>query len=161
VRARCLTALALMPQALAIMGPVQFVASVRRASEPRRARPRPVQAAQRARAAFCRAATPSNRLRSEVLIVMDILVRMRQTRLPAPAWESQVGFKCQIRSTRISNVSDLAAPICDRLVLIANGQVMAEGSADTVLSDANLASVYDIEVACGVKDGVPYVMPCR
>ena len=36
-----------------------------------------------------------SRLRSEGFNVMDIPVRMRQTRTSRPAWESQMGFKCQ------------------------------------------------------------------
>src|SRR6266436_5005945 len=41
-----------------------------------------------------------SRLRSEGFNVMDIPVRMRQTRTSGAAWESQMGFKCQTGTTR-------------------------------------------------------------
>src|SRR5882757_9365534 len=40
-----------------------------------------------------------SRLRSEGFNVMDIPVRMRQTRTSGAAWESQMGFKCQTETT--------------------------------------------------------------
>jgi hypothetical protein len=40
-----------------------------------------------------------SRLRSEGFNVMDIPVRMRQTRTSGAAWESQMGFKCQTGTT--------------------------------------------------------------
>jgi iron complex transport system ATP-binding protein len=53
----------------------------------------------------------------------------------------------------------LAARHCDRLLLIAEGQVLATGTADVVLSDANLASAYGIRAHRGMADGQPYVVP--
>lgn len=45
--------------------------------------------------------TPIRRRRSAGEIVMGIPVRMRQTRTPSTKRESQIGFKCQILSTRM------------------------------------------------------------
>jgi iron complex transport system ATP-binding protein len=53
----------------------------------------------------------------------------------------------------------LAARHCDRLVLIADGRVLAAGVPDAVLSDANLASAYGIRAHRGMADGQPYVVP--
>jgi iron complex transport system ATP-binding protein len=53
----------------------------------------------------------------------------------------------------------LAARFCDRLILIANGRIQADGSPEVVLSDANLKTAYGIEVERGTRDGVAYLLP--
>ena len=53
----------------------------------------------------------------------------------------------------------LAARFCDRLILLANGRIQAEGRADHVLSDTNLEVAYGVEVERGVRDGVAYLLP--
>lgn len=53
----------------------------------------------------------------------------------------------------------LAARFCDRLVLLANGGVLAQGLPDHVLTDANLIDAYGIKVVRGSHDGVPFVLP--
>jgi iron complex transport system ATP-binding protein len=55
----------------------------------------------------------------------------------------------------------LAARFCDRLVLLANGGILAEGAPSQVLTDTNVAQAYGIEVARGERDGVPYLLPWR
>jgi iron complex transport system ATP-binding protein len=53
----------------------------------------------------------------------------------------------------------LAARFCDRLVLLANGGILAEGPPMRVLTDTNVAQAYGIEVARGERDGVPFLLP--
>ncbi|MDU0341345.1 ABC transporter ATP-binding protein, partial [Bosea rubneri] len=55
----------------------------------------------------------------------------------------------------------LAGRFCDRLVLLDQGRVLADGSPDSVLGDANLARAFGIEVARGEHDGQPYALPWR
>jgi iron complex transport system ATP-binding protein len=53
----------------------------------------------------------------------------------------------------------LAARFCDRLVLIAGGGVVAQGSHAQVLTPGNLARAYGVDVVCGEKEGIPYFLP--
>jgi iron complex transport system ATP-binding protein len=53
----------------------------------------------------------------------------------------------------------LAARYCDRLVMMGAGRVAAQGPPETVLSDANLASCYDLEVWRGRVADTPCVVP--
>lgn len=53
----------------------------------------------------------------------------------------------------------LAARYCDRLVLLANGRVLAAGTPDAVLTDENIAAAFGVEVMRGERDGVPFVLP--
>ncbi|MDE2600957.1 MAG: ABC transporter ATP-binding protein [Bradyrhizobium sp.] len=53
----------------------------------------------------------------------------------------------------------LAARFCDRLVLIAQGGVVAEGRPADVLTPANLGESYGVDVVCGVSDGLPFYLP--
>jgi iron complex transport system ATP-binding protein len=55
----------------------------------------------------------------------------------------------------------LAARFCDRLILLAHGGILAEGPALDVLSDANLARAYGVEVIRGERDGVPFLLPWK
>lgn len=52
-----------------------------------------------------------------------------------------------------------AARFCDRLVLLSGGLVLADGPPAQVLSDANLASAYQIGAARGTHGGAPYILP--
>lgn len=54
----------------------------------------------------------------------------------------------------------LASRFCDRLYLMHEGRMVAEGQSAEVLSQSNLQTVYGVEVTSGV-DGVPYIVPLR
>ena len=53
----------------------------------------------------------------------------------------------------------LAARFCDRLVLIAEGALVAEGPPGDVLRPMHLKRAYGVEMVAGTADGIPYVMP--
>jgi iron complex transport system ATP-binding protein len=55
----------------------------------------------------------------------------------------------------------LAARFCDRLVLISEHQVLAQGAPSEVLTDANLARAYGVAMLRGERDGVPYFVPWK
>lgn len=55
----------------------------------------------------------------------------------------------------------LAGRFCDRLVLLDQGRVLADGTPGAVLEDANLARAFGVEVARGEHHGQPYVLPWR
>lgn len=54
----------------------------------------------------------------------------------------------------------LASRFCDRLYLMHNGEIVAEGEPSTVLSKQNLRAVYGVEVQTGGGE-VPYIVPVR
>lgn len=53
----------------------------------------------------------------------------------------------------------LAARFCDRLVLLDSGKVLAAGDPAAVLTDANLAAAFGVEVVRGTRDGAAFVLP--
>jgi iron complex transport system ATP-binding protein len=53
----------------------------------------------------------------------------------------------------------LAARFCDRLVLIAQGGIVAQGSSGKVLTRAHLAKSYGVDVLSGTSQGIPYFLP--
>ncbi|NIJ33917.1 iron complex transport system ATP-binding protein [Sphingomonas oligoaromativorans] len=53
----------------------------------------------------------------------------------------------------------MAARFCDRLLLLSQGRLMADGSPDTVLTDAALAEVYGITAWRGTAGGTPLLVP--
>jgi iron complex transport system ATP-binding protein len=53
----------------------------------------------------------------------------------------------------------MAARFCDRLLLLSQGRLMADGSPDTVLTDAALAEVYGITAWRGAAGGTPLLVP--
>ncbi len=55
----------------------------------------------------------------------------------------------------------LAARFCDRLALLAEGRLLAEGPAARVLSADMLARAYRIEALSGTVDGEPWLVPWR
>ena len=55
----------------------------------------------------------------------------------------------------------LAARFCDRLVLLGDGQIIADGTPDMVLTDKNLAAAYRISVQQGGSGDTRYVVPWR
>jgi iron complex transport system ATP-binding protein len=55
----------------------------------------------------------------------------------------------------------LAARFCERLVLIAEGDVIAEGRPADVLTPANLVRAYGVDIVCGVSEGLPFYLPQR
>lgn len=55
----------------------------------------------------------------------------------------------------------LAARFCDRLVLLANGEVRTQGPAESVARDPALAETFAVEALIGSHDGAPYVLPWR
>lgn len=52
----------------------------------------------------------------------------------------------------------LAARYCDRLLLLDQGTLIAEGNAATVLSNDNIRQVYGVEVKAGC-DEIPWIVP--
>jgi iron complex transport system ATP-binding protein len=52
---------------------------------------------------------------------------------------------------------NLAALACDRLLLLADGEIVANGPPATVLSQEMIERVYGVPVACGTHHGVPTV----
>jgi len=53
----------------------------------------------------------------------------------------------------------LAARIADRVVLLAQGQMVAAGSAGAVLTEAQIAAVYGVEMTITTVDGIPVFVP--
>jgi iron complex transport system ATP-binding protein len=53
----------------------------------------------------------------------------------------------------------LAGRFCDRLVLLQDGRVLADGAPDAVLIDDHLRRAYAVEVQRGERDGIGYVLP--
>jgi iron complex transport system ATP-binding protein len=53
----------------------------------------------------------------------------------------------------------IAARHCDRLVLMQEGRIVAEGSPEAVLNQSNLANVYGIHALTGTAKGGAYVVP--
>ncbi|MEM1139243.1 MAG: ABC transporter ATP-binding protein [Pseudomonadota bacterium] len=53
----------------------------------------------------------------------------------------------------------LAARFCDRLVLMGQGQVLAQGPRDNVLSEANLARAFSILPLRGEHEAQAYILP--
>ncbi|MCA1326800.1 ABC transporter ATP-binding protein [Herbaspirillum sp. alder98] len=53
----------------------------------------------------------------------------------------------------------LAARLADRLVLLSNGRLHAEGPWQQVLTADNLRAVYGVDAIVGSDDGMPYVIP--
>jgi len=52
-----------------------------------------------------------------------------------------------------------AGRFCHRLLLLHQGQLVADGGGSQVLSPANLARVYQISAISGVQDGQAYLLP--
>jgi iron complex transport system ATP-binding protein len=55
----------------------------------------------------------------------------------------------------------LASRFCHRLVLMHEGQILAEGTPDAVLRDEHLARAFAIQPLRGAADGQAYVLPWR
>lgn len=55
----------------------------------------------------------------------------------------------------------LASRYCDRLYMMHEGGIVAEGIPEDVLSAENLRSVYGVEVATGSDGEVPWIVPVR
>jgi iron complex transport system ATP-binding protein len=53
----------------------------------------------------------------------------------------------------------LAARFCDRLVLLDGGKVLAAGDPAAVLTDANVAAAFGVEVVRGEHNGAAFVLP--
>jgi len=53
----------------------------------------------------------------------------------------------------------LAARFCDRLVLLDRGRVLASGTPRAVLTDANIAAAFGVDVVRGEHDGAGFVLP--
>jgi iron complex transport system ATP-binding protein len=71
---------------------------------------------------------------------------------------------CAARGTAVLAVLhdlSLAARFCDRLVVLADGAVRAQGPAETVARDPVLAETFAVEALVGSHDGAPYVLPWR
>jgi iron complex transport system ATP-binding protein len=55
----------------------------------------------------------------------------------------------------------LAARFCDRLVLLANGAIQADGPAEAVARDPALTRTFSVDALVGSHEGAPYVLPWR
>lgn len=55
----------------------------------------------------------------------------------------------------------MAACFCDRVMLIDQGRIVADGAAEMVLDVPNLAAVYGIEAWQGEIDGMRFIVPLR
>ena len=55
----------------------------------------------------------------------------------------------------------LAARFCDRLLLLRQGRLLADGKPAAVLTEARLAEGFGIEALTGVHDGQPYLVPWK
>jgi iron complex transport system ATP-binding protein len=53
----------------------------------------------------------------------------------------------------------LAMRFCDRLVLLAEGGVLVQGTPSVVLTDDHIRRAYGVEVVRGERDGVPFLLP--
>lgn len=53
----------------------------------------------------------------------------------------------------------LAGRYCDRLVLLADRGIVADGAPSEVLTDVNIARAYGVAVVRGEHRGVPYLLP--
>lgn len=53
----------------------------------------------------------------------------------------------------------LAARFCDRLVLMANGKIMAQGPTEEVLSEEHLSSAFSIRPLRGAHEAQSYILP--
>ncbi|PIU57955.1 MAG: cobalamin ABC transporter ATP-binding protein [Deltaproteobacteria bacterium CG07_land_8_20_14_0_80_38_7] len=65
--------------------------------------------------------------------------------------------------TVVSVVHDinLASTFCNRVVLIKDGEIFADGSPNKVITYANIKSVFETDVYVGINDltGIPYYVP--
>jgi len=53
----------------------------------------------------------------------------------------------------------LAARFCDRLVLLANGGILAHGAPAEVLTDQHIAEAFAVTVVRGERDGISFLLP--
>jgi len=72
-----------------------------------------------------------------------------------------LGARARAGAAIVVVVHDLtiAARHCDRLVLMQDGRIAADGRPGAVLSESNLAHVYGIRALTGTAEGAPYVIP--
>jgi iron complex transport system ATP-binding protein len=95
----------------------------------------------------------------------DLLLADEPTAALDPLHQLQVMelLRANIRNGRgvIVVLHDLALAMrfCDRLVLLAEGRVLAEGSPSRVLTDEHLERAYGVKVARGEHNGVPFLLP--
>ena len=54
-----------------------------------------------------------------------------------------------------------ATRFCDRLALLDHGRLVADGAPESVLDDARLRSVFNVEALRGRHDGEPFLLPWR
>jgi iron complex transport system ATP-binding protein len=55
----------------------------------------------------------------------------------------------------------LASRFCDRLIVLADGRIVADGPPAAALTDAALAQAFGVEALRGERDGEPFVVPWR
>jgi len=92
-------------------------------------------------------------LADEPVAALDPLHQLRAMELLRDAARSGTGIIVVLHDL------SLAARFCDRLVLIARGGIVAEGRPTDVLTSANLAEAYGVDVVCGVSEGLPFYLP--
>jgi iron complex transport system ATP-binding protein len=56
---------------------------------------------------------------------------------------------------------NLAAALADRVVVMAAGAIVADGTPAAVIEPATVRSVFGLGLEVGVRDGVPFVLPSR
>jgi len=75
-------------------------------------------------------------------------------------------IKKMVKNTGISAIMaihdlNLGARYSDRIIMMAEGSIVAMGAPSTVLNAENIASVYGVEAAIKDEEGIPYVVPLR
>jgi iron complex transport system ATP-binding protein len=92
-------------------------------------------------------------LADEPVAALDPLHQLRVMGLLKEAARGRTGIVVVLHDL------SLAARFCDRLVLIAQGGIVAEGRPADVLTPANLRDAYGVDVVCGVSGGLPFYLP--
>lgn len=92
-------------------------------------------------------------LADEPVAALDPLHQLRVMTLLREAARQGTGIMAVLHDL------SLAARFCDRLVLLAEGGVVAEGSPADVLQPMHLKRAYGVEMIAGTEDGIPYVIP--
>lgn len=54
---------------------------------------------------------------------------------------------------------NLAARFCDKIIMMKDGEIFASGDAKSVLTAANICSVYGVEVTINCSNHIPYIIP--
>ena len=90
-----------------------------------------------------------------------LLDEPQRTRSPPSARHHDAGAPCGQGARNCGTGGDLAlaARFSDRLIMLADGRVHAEGAWTEVVTPPNLEAVYGVSAVVGVEQGLPYVIP--